>query len=302
MVLHPHHPPGVAEALAGVEGIVLLQPADDAATEAALASAPVLVTYRWDPRFLTPALRWVQSISTGHEQFPLDRLRAQGVALSSARGVHGPQVAEHAFALLLAMTRGVGIAMREAEHRIWRPRMGVELGGRTMAVLGLGTIGEEVARRALAWGMRVIGTKARPSDYQGVVEEVTGPEGTVEVCRRADTVVCALPASPETAGLVGAEALSALGAGWLVNVGRGSAVDVPALLEALEAGELRGAGLDVFPEEPLPATSPLWSHPRVVLTPHTAGLSPAYGPRLADLLRANLAGYTGAGVWATRVV
>jgi phosphoglycerate dehydrogenase-like enzyme len=171
-----------------------------------------------------------------------------------------------------------------------------------MAVLGLGTIGEEVARRALAWGMRVIGTKARPSDYQGVAEEVTGPEGTVEVCRRADTVVCALPASPETAGLVGAEALSALGAGWLVNVGRGSAVDVPALLEALEAGELRGAGLDVFPEEPLPATSPLWSHPRVVLTPHTAGLSPAYGPRLADLLRANLAGYTGAGVWATRVV
>lgn len=302
VVLHPRHPPGVAEALAGIAGITLLRPEDDAATIAALESAPVLVTFRWEPSFLAPGLRWVQSISTGYEQFPLELLVARGVALTSARGVHGPQVAEHAFALLLAMTRGVGISMREAAGRVWRPRVGEELGGRTMAVLGLGAVGEEIARRATAWGMHVIGTKAHPAGYEGAASEVAGPEATVEVCRRAEIAICVLPASPETDGLVGSEALAALGSGWLVNVGRGSTVDLAAVLEALDHGELRGAGLDVFPEEPLPEDSPVWAHPRVVITPHTAGLSPAYGPRLADVFRANLAGFTGRGSWATRVV
>jgi phosphoglycerate dehydrogenase-like enzyme len=277
-------------------------PEDADSVTAALQNAPVLVSFIWEDRFLTPALRWVQSISAGTEQFPLARLAAAGVVLTSARGVHGPQVAEHAFALLLALTRGIGYSMRNAVERSWRQYTGDELTGRTLGVLGLGPIGEEVARRARAWGMQVVGCTRRPHAYQGVLTEVLGLDQVREVCRRSHAVVAALPDAPETRNLIDAAAFAALGDGWLVNVGRGSAVDLAALLDALDRGELRGAGLDVFPTEPLPPESPLWSHPRVVLTPHVGGLSPRYGPRLAELTAANLAALHGRGEWVNRVV
>jgi phosphoglycerate dehydrogenase-like enzyme len=292
----------VEEALRAVDGIELVEPSDDDGVVEALGDAPVLVTFVWDDRFLTPALRWIQSVSAGVEQYPIEALRERGVALTSARGVNAPQVAEHVFALLLALTRAVGISMREAEKRVWRPRMGEELEGRVMAVLGLGTIGEEVARRAQLWGMEVVGTKAHPKGYRGHAVRVLPPEETVEACRLADVVVAVLPGGDSTRHLVGREAFDALGRGWFVNVGRGSTVDTSALLEALDHGELRGAGLDVFEDEPLPADSPLWSHPRVVLTPHIAGLSPLYGPRLARIFTANLEAFRRGRGWTNRVV
>lgn len=302
VVLHHRYPRGVEVALRSIEGVELIEASDDDQVIDALRSAPVLVAFRWDDRFLTDSLEWVQSISAGVEQFPVRELARREVHLTSARGVHGPQVAEHAFALLLSLTRAVGVSMRDAEHRRWRPRMGFELGGTTLGILGLGTIGEEIARRAAAWGIRVIGTKGHPDAYDGVASEVYGPDGTVEVFRRSDAVVSVLPDLPETVGIVGAEAFDAFDGGWFVNVGRGSAVDEAALLQALEGGTVRGAGLDVFVTEPLPEDSALWSHPRVVITPHTAGLSPSYGPRLADIFRANLEAFAGAGEWRNLVV
>jgi D-2-hydroxyacid dehydrogenase (NADP+) len=290
----------VADAFRADTSISVLEPAAEEVADM-LDDQAILVTHAWESSFLTPKLRWIQSVSAGVEQFPVMDLRSAGVALTSARGVHAPQVAEHAFALLLALTRGVGVAMRDAGRREWRPRMADELTDRTMAVLGLGVIGEEIARRASAWGMDVIGIKANPTDYAGVARLVEGPDRTVEICEQADVVVCVLPANDRTIGLVGAEALSALGAGWIVNVGRGGVVDEQALVDALDTGVLRGAGLDVFATEPLPETSPLWDHPRVVVTPHTAGFSPRYGERLLRVFRSNLDGYLGRGPWATLV-
>jgi phosphoglycerate dehydrogenase-like enzyme len=301
VALHPRHPRGVAEAFRGSTAFHLNEPPDDAVVEA-LSTAPILVTYVWRPEFLVPGLQWVQSVSAGVEQFPATELAERGVVLTSARGVHAPQVAEHAFALLLAMTRGIGVAMRDATRAEWRPRMGEELGGRTLAVLGLGSIGEEIARKADAWGLEVIGTKAHPESYAGVASRVWGPEGTVEACRAADVVVVVLPDTPGTHGIVGRAALEAIGPGWLVNVGRGSAVDEPALVESLESGSLRGAGLDVFATEPLPVDSPLWRHPRVVISPHTAGFSPRYGERLLRLFENNLRAWEGGRAWTNRVV
>lgn len=302
VALHHLFPRGVDVALGELDGIDLRTPADESALVSDLQRAPVLVSFVWKPEFLTSSLRWVQSISAGVDQFPLDQFRSREIVLTSARGVHAPQMAEHAFALLLAITRRVGISMREAEHRVWKPRMGDELGGRTMGILGMGAIGTEIARRALAWDMSVIGTKAHPEDYEGVPVEVLGPDRTLEVFERADVVVSVLPETDDTRGIIGAEALEALGAGWIVNLGRGSAVDEGALLEALDHGELRGAALDVFEDEPLPQDSVLWSHPRVVITPHLGGLSPAYGPRLARIVADNLDAFRGQGVWRNRVV
>lgn len=301
VVLHPHHPRGVADAMRGVAGIRLVEPTGDEMVEAA-ASAEILVTFKWDDRFLAPGLGWIQSISAGVDQFPVAAIEERGVALTSASGLHAVPVSEHAFALLLALTRGVGVSTRDATGHVWKPRMNREISGKTLLVLGLGAIGGEIARRAAAWGMEVIGVKRDPGSYDGEVARVFAPERLVEAAAQADVIVSVLPDTPATRGLVGREALSALGAGWFVNVGRGTVVAEDDLVWALDEGELIGAGLDVFEHEPLPDASPLWDHPRVVITPHTGGLSPMYGPRLAEIFRINLAAFNGIGEWTNRVV
>jgi D-2-hydroxyacid dehydrogenase (NADP+) len=301
-VLHPIHAPGQADALRAVAGLDVVAAADeDGVRDELAAGAPVLCTFAWDDSFLTPSLRWVQAISAGYEQFPADELRRRGVVLTAAQGAHAPAVAEHAIALLLALARGIAPAVRAASERRWSPGPAWELAGTTLGVLGLGTIGEGVARRAAALGMRVIGTKADPSSYDGVADEVLGADGTLAVCGAADAVVVALPGGDATRGAVGERELAALGPGWLVNVGRGSVVDEGALEAALRDGTLRGAALDVTVEEPLPPTSPLWDVPNLLLTPHMAWMSPRLPGRVAEIVAANLRAFRGEGPWATRV-
>lgn len=300
IVLHPDHNRSVGVAFRQADGLDVVTPGIDAVAEE-LADSEVLVTYVWDDAYLTNSLRWVQSISVGVDQYPIERLRQAEVALTSARGIHGPQVSEHAFGLLLALTRGIGPSMRNAEARIWKPIPGVEISGLTLGVLGLGTIGEAIAQKAVAWGMRVIGTKADVADYRGSALAVFPPTETLTVFEAADAVVSVLPDTESTRGVVTAECLEAMDGGWFVNVGRGTVVDEQVLLDALASGALAGAGLDVFDTEPLPQESPLWSHPRVVITNHTAGLSPHYGDRLLAVFRRNLDAFDGAGTWVNRV-
>lgn len=298
VVLHPQHLRSVGEALPRLDIDLVVPDAHD--LPAAIEESGILVTFVWDDSYL-PGLRWVQSISAGHEHYPVEVFAERGVVLTSASGVHGPQIAEHAFALLLGLTRGVGVASRHAEHTEWKRMVLHEISDLTLGVLGLGAIGEAVAGKARAWGMRVIGTKRSASDYSGVADEVWGPERTADVFRTADVVVSVLPGGPETDGIVTREMLESLG-GWFVNVGRGNVVAEDDIIGALESGGLLGAGLDVFETEPLPETSPLWSHPRVVITPHVAGLSPHYGRRLAEIFEHNLGAYAGRGEWRNRVV
>jgi phosphoglycerate dehydrogenase-like enzyme len=299
VVLHPVHPPGLSTLLSDLDGAELDFPADDGSVANALeAGAEILVTYRWEDRFLSGSLKWVQAISAGLEQFPTDAFISRGVRLTSARGAHAPAVAEHAVAMLLTLVRRIGEAMRDVPGRGWHPyRDAYEISGRTLGVLGLGAIGEGIAVRAARLGMRVIGSKRRPDRYDGVADWVVGSDGTLEVCRAADAVIVALPHSEDTVGLVGSEEIEALRGGWLVNVGRGSVIDEEALIAALSDGTLLGAGLDVFAEEPLPVDSPLWELPNVVITPHTAWSSDRLAVRLVDLFAENLAAYGGSGEW-----
>jgi len=302
-VLHPVHGPGTIEALRRIDGIRVEAPEDSDGVVAALeAGAEILITFVWEDRFLAGGLRWVQAVSAGMDQFPLEAFRARDVRLSSARGAHAPAVAEHAIALLLAVVRGLGPPMHDIPDRRWSVQPAFEVEGRTLGILGLGAIGEEIARRAVGLGMRVIGTKRRPELYVGVAERALGPERTIDVCQQADAVVVALPHSAETIGLVGRSELAALRDGWLVNVGRGPVVDETALIDALTDGTLRGAGLDVFEVEPLPATSPLWDIPTVVMTPHSAWSSDRLVDRLVALFEQNLRAYLGLGPWKTLMV
>ena len=302
VVVGPLGGTGIAEAIAAVDGIEAVIVRDIAEVPAALGEAPILVTFHWSDTWMAPGLRWIQSVSAGTDQFPLAALAANGTALTSARGIHEVQVSEHAIGLLLAMTRGIDTAAVQQQTRTWKWTPVVELHGMTLGVLGLGTIGEGVARRAAAFGMRVIGTKAHPADYRGVAAEVFAPGETIEVFRRANAVVITLPGGDDTRNLVGSEELEALRGGWIVNVGRGAVIDEPALVAAMRDGVLAGAALDVFATEPLPADSPLWDLPGVLITPHMAGASPRYGERLAALFAWNLAAFHGGGEWRNRVV
>jgi phosphoglycerate dehydrogenase-like enzyme len=302
VVVGPVGGSGIIEAIAAVPGVAVTAVGDMAAVPAALTAASVLVTFRWSDDWVLPGLQWIQSVSAGTEQFPFDRLASNGTVLTSARGIHEVQVSEHALGLLLALTRGIGVAARQQEHRTWKWTPVVELAGMTLGVLGLGVIGEGVARRAAGFGMRVIGTKSHPEGYRGIASEVYPPEQTREVFRRADAVVITLPGGEGTRHLVGAAELDALRGGWLVNVGRGAVIDEPALVAALQEGTLAGAALDVFETEPLPADSPLWDLPGVLITPHMAGSSPRYGERLAALFARNLVAFQGRGEWENRVV
>lgn len=303
VVLHPKHPFGIDRFLESVPGISLERPHDDAGVAASLCDgAEVLVTYTWRDDFLSPNLSWIAGTGAGTEQYPLELLAARRVTLTTASGVHSGTVAEHAFALLLSLTRRIGEAVRHMTESCWVPLVGDELAGKRMAIVGLGRIGEEIALRSGNWGMQVAGLKRNPAAYSGCVEDVRGPEGLRDLCDWADILMLCAPAAPDGSAMIGARELELLGEGWLVNVGRGSLVDGDALLAALTKGRLLGAGLDVTSPEPLPQASPLWNAPKVVISAHNAGASPGYAERWGKIFRHNLRAFRDGGHWQNRLI
>lgn len=301
IVLHPDRPPGVQDAVVALaaDGTIELVDAgsDDEVAAALRVPGSVLVSYRWRPDFLTDALAWVQGLGVGVDQFPQAELAARGIPLCNARGVMVDCVAEHAVALLLALTRRVVDSHADQLDRRWVPRIGTELSQLTVGVLGLGAIGQQVALRLNAFGPTVLGMRRRPDPVAGVDAIVT----LDELCVRSDALVICLPGDTSTRGLIGAPQLADLGPGWLVNVGRGGIVDEPAMLAALHAGSLRGAALDVVDGEPPPSDSPLWDAPHLLLTGHSAALSPRWGADWAVVFAANLEAAAGRGEWRSRV-
>lgn len=263
-----------------------------------IGEADVLVVSGfWHNDLLASAnrLRFVQSISAGTDQYDRAAFAAKGVRLASAAGVNARAVAEHALALILALARRLPEARDNQAKRVWRGMIGDlsqredELGGKTLLIVGLGRIGGHLARLAKAFDMRVIGTRRDPAAGANGADEVHDTAALKSLLPRADFVALTCPLTPETEGLVGAEALSLMRPGaFLINVARGRCVVESALIEALAAGRIAGAALDCTREEPLPADSPLWGMPNVLITPHTAGETRRYEDGVIDLLLENL--------------
>jgi phosphoglycerate dehydrogenase-like enzyme len=205
-------------------------------------------------------------------------------------------MAEHTIGVLLAFARKLHRARDAQRARRWdQDRLFreapdfVELGRTTLGVIGMGSIGGEIAKRGRALGMRVLAVRRHPARDPAPADEQVGPDGLARVITESDWIVLATPLTSETRGLIGARELAITKPGAvLVNLGRGALVDEPALLDALAAGRLGGAALDVFEHEPLPAESPLWDLPNVILTPHISGLSAGYWERAIDLFARNL--------------
>jgi len=272
---------------------------DRAGLEAVIGELEVLViSGLWRDELLekAPKLRFIQSISAGTDQYGKEALRAHGVRLASAAGVNANAVAEHAIALLLALTRLVPEAVRNQERRFWRGMIGElarreqELAGKTLLLVGLGRIGARIAALARAFGMRVMAVRRDPAAGAGAAHEVHGLDALDRLLPGADVLLLACPLTPETEDLIDARRLALLEPGALfVNVARGRCVVEEALLEALASGRLAAAAIDVAREEPLLPDSPLWAAPNLLITPHTAGETRAYEDRVLDLLVENLA-------------
>ncbi|MCW5659014.1 MAG: D-2-hydroxyacid dehydrogenase [Burkholderiaceae bacterium] len=243
-----------------------------------------------------PKLRFIQSISAGTDQYDKALLRERGIRLASAAGVNAEAVAQHAMALMLALFRRLPEARDNQHARRWRPMIGDiatredQLTGKTLLIVGMGRIGGRLARLARAFEMRVIATKRDPSTGADGADAVHGNDRLQELLGQADVVALTCPLTPETEQLIDAAALAAMKpSAYLVNVARGRVVHEPALIEALQQRRIAGAGLDVTHEEPLPATSPLWTMPQVLITPHSAGETQRYEDAVIDILLENLA-------------
>ena len=262
---------------------------------AALADAEVVLGFLPPARLAeAPRLRWIQSWSAGldwlveHEAF--DPAAAPGLVVTSASGVHAVPIGEHVFALLLALSRRLPRALGDQRDRRWGAGDGVaEWFGKRLVVVGAGAIGARVLHLAGAFGMSGVAVRASGRATPGARRTVT-PDRMAPELAEADAVVAALPLTDATYRMLDAAAFAAMKPGAVfVNVGRGETVDQYDLVAALESGHLGGAGLDVFEDEPLPASSPLWAMDRVIVTPHLAGDSPRYAERALALFADNLA-------------
>jgi phosphoglycerate dehydrogenase-like enzyme len=241
--------------------------------------------------------KWLQIPSAGVEHAPLEELIARDVTLTNAQGCYGPEIAEHAFGLLFALTRGIA---HQARARKWgyvngetEPMPLLEMGELTLGVIGLGGIGREVARRAKAMDMTVLAVDAEPllaEKFASCVDEVAlVDDGLHDLLARADVVVCCAPHTPRSRAMLGAEQFAAMRKGaYFINVSRGKLAQTDALVEALQSGHLAGAGLDVTDPEPLPAGHPLWEMPHVVITSHVAGRSQRSWDRVQEVFVENV--------------
>ena len=289
-------------ALARFEGRIAVTYADAEGADfaRALADADVVVAQGLSDAELARAqrLRWLSSVAAGLEEIVTPALFARGVAVTNASGVHGPNIAEHVLAMMLMFTRGLPRLYRAQLARRWERNLTSrsdgpgELTGKTLLIVGLGRIGEAIAARARPFGVRIVALKrdrATRHDAAVAVDELLSMDALDGALGRADHVCLTVPLTPETRHLMNAARLARLGTGaYVYNVSRGAVIDEAALVEALRAGRLAGAGLDVFEEEPLPASSPLWDLENVILTPHVSGATPLYYHRTAALFADNL--------------
>lgn len=221
-----------------------------------------------------PSLKWVFSVSAGVEKLPLKELKERGILATNTSGVHAVTIAEYVMGGLLVMSHHYDRYLPFMKEKKWgEPISGEDLEGKTMLVIGAGHIGSEIGRKAGAFDMRVSGLKRTPCEIDGF-DGVYSMDKLQEMLPKADYVVMAAPLTQETYHLIGEEEFALMKKeAVFVNIARGDTVEEEALIAALKEGRIQGAVLDVFHEEPLPESSPLWELDNVLITPHSSAIS-----------------------------
>lgn len=259
-----------------------------------LAHADILfdfdATHRADLPDLASNVRWIQATSAGIGQFVKTNhydTRMPKTVFTTASGVHARPLAEFCLMAMLLHVKGFGRMYRDQQRKHWERYAGTDLENRTLAIVGLGQVGAQVARLAKAVGMRVIGTSLHSST--GIVDQFFPREKLHDMLPLAEFLVLIVPHTPSTEKMIGARELNLLPRGaYLINIARGAILDEAALIQALQSGQLGGAALDVFEQEPLPPDSPLWEMSNVLVSPHSGSTSDQENRRLTDLFCDNL--------------
>ncbi|WP_136591653.1 D-2-hydroxyacid dehydrogenase [Salinigranum halophilum] len=255
-------------------------------------NARIITGSTLDPEVLERAtdLRWFAGTTSGYNHLPLEELRDRGVAVTNASGIHAPGIAEQAIANILVFARNLHVGWQQKQGAQWRHYQAGELQGKTVTIVGLGSIGTAVEERIRGFGVETIGIRYTPSKG-GPTDEVVGFDlsDVHAAFAQSDYVVLAAPLSETTEGLVNhAEFETLPPTAVLINTARGGLVNTSALVRALQEEMIRGAALDVTDPEPLPPDHPLWSLDNALITPHMGGSTPKHWSRLADIVQENV--------------
>ena len=303
----------ISKVAPGVE-FEVFKTTSDAIASGAMQDAQAIIGIGCSPAVifaLGPVTHWSQSSSSGVDRCFYsageDSIKAQqmmqerGTVLTSQRGVNSIAISEHALSLMLALIQGVDIHIRRQDKGIWGrfftdrvkdPNIDWELDGRTLLIAGLGTVGTEIARRANALGMRVIATRNSSRDGPDFVDYVGLADELYELAAQADVVLSQLPLTKETAHIFNAEFFEIMKpTAYFMNMGRGGHVVMDDLVDALRQGKIAGAALEALEPEPLPPGHPLWTMPRVIITPHVSDYSDKHEDTVWQLYRENLRRY-----------
>ena len=287
----------LAELQAAAPGMRVVMTTERAEIEAVIDDVEIAVgSFPHDLLPRAHGLRWLQEWGAGVDwllRHP--ELAELDFTLTNASGVHAIPISEQILGYLLAFARRIPAAVRAQDRRAWQaPKRDqlFELAGKTMLLVGVGAIGARTAVIAAALGMRVLGIRRNPAGDLPGVAAIYGSDRLYDLLPEADCVVLTVPLSRATQGMIGERELHAMKpTSYLINIGRGGTIQQPALIQALREGWIAGAGLDVFEQEPLPATSPLWEMDNVIMTAHYAGLTPAYDQRALAIFLDNLRRY-----------
>lgn len=258
-----------------------------------LKTVPIATGYEIDEPEIEAAenLELFAGVYAGVGHLALDTFEANGVAVTNASGVHGPNIAEYVIGAILSQVRGFKQAWRQQERNSWRSYPARELKDSTVTVVGLGAIGQAIVERLDPFGVDTIGIRYTP-EKGGPTDEVLGFDDIHDALARTDYLVLACPLTDETRGIIDTEAFLTLPTdAFIVNIARGGVIDTDNLVTALQANRISGAALDVTDPEPLPGDHPLWDFDTVSITPHNAGHTPVYYERTADILAANVERY-----------
>jgi len=250
----------------------------------------ILLTSRISDHLIKKAtkLQWIQATTTGVDYLVnLPSLREKTL-ITSTHGIHGHQMSEMAILLMLALNRNLPQMIRNQDQRVWDRWPGKILYQKKVGILGVGVIGAEIARKCKAFGMSVIGIDIVKREVEGV-DYFYGPEELLRVIQEMDYFIIVAPKNSQTQKMIGVKELSSMKpTAFLLNLGRGEIVDEDALIETLKKGNIAGAALDVFCEEPLPSHHPLWDLKNVILTPHVGGMSEIYVEQVLSIFEENL--------------
>jgi D-2-hydroxyacid dehydrogenase (NADP+) len=270
--------------------VVIHAAAQEAEVGKFIEQADILMTIRISDDLIKKAskLKWIHAITTGVDYIVnLPSLRKE-VILTSTRGIHGPQVSEMAFLLMLALNRNFPEVVRNQDKGVWERWQGKLLWKKKVGILGVGVIGEEIARKCKAFGMEVFGIDIIKRKLD-CVDVFYGPEDIVKVAKDVDYLVIVAPRTPETEKIVDSKVLSAMKpTAFLLNLGRGEIIDEEALIRALKSGKIAGAGLDTYLQEPLSKEHPFWGMKNVIVSPHVAGMSDIYVEQALTIFEENL--------------